>query len=299
MTPKKWLSVLLADDGSQHAQSAVEMLQDIPLPPKSRITVLRVFTSGQIPAVSEFERSLERTKNQLVNKGFRAETELQLGSAAEKIIDMAAAKNTDMIILGAKGLRATAGILLGGVAQQVVEYAYCPVLIVRAPYRGLRRILVVTDGSKPSQDAARYLGRFPLPEKVDVRIIHVLPPEQHMVMMEPNMGGWQTVYAVPPTDVSTLLAKQTQIGESLLNRTSSLLQRLGIESTPVLVRGDAATEIIEYAKSNEIDLIVAGSRGLSQIKGWFMGSVSRKLVHYSSCSVLIVKGLQKGARPWK
>jgi len=60
-------------------------------------------------------------------------------------------------------------------------------------------------------------------------------------------------------------------------------------STPVLKWGDAATEIIEYVKSNKFDLIVAGSRGLSQFKGWWVGSVSRKLVHYSNCSVLIVK----------
>jgi len=59
------------------------------------------------------------------------------------------------------------------------------------------------------------------------------------------------------------------------------------------VRGDAATEIIDYVKANQIDLIVAGSRGLSQIKSLWMGSVSRKLVHYSACSVLIVKGPRK------
>ncbi len=56
-----------------------------------------------------------------------------------------------------------------------------------------------------------------------------------------------------------------------------------------MLRGDAAKEIIEYAKDNNINLIVSGSRGLSQFKGWLLGSVSRKLVHYSECSVLIVK----------
>ena len=56
-----------------------------------------------------------------------------------------------------------------------------------------------------------------------------------------------------------------------------------------LLWGDAGTEIIDYVKTHDIDLIVAGSRGLSQMRGWFLGSVSRKLVHYSNCSVLIVK----------
>jgi nucleotide-binding universal stress UspA family protein len=55
------------------------------------------------------------------------------------------------------------------------------------------------------------------------------------------------------------------------------------------MRGDAATEIIQFARQHEIDLIVSGSRGLSPVTSWLLGSVSRKLVHYASCSVLIVK----------
>lgn len=293
MTSGKRWNILMADDGSQHAQSAVELIQHLSLPLKSRIMVLRVFNSGQISNLSEFERSLEKTKLQFLNAGIKAESDLVLGSPAEKIIETAETKKSDLIVLGAKGLRATLGILLGGVAQQVVEYAHCPVLIVRAPYQGLRRILLVTDGSVSSQNAARYLGRFPLP-KVDVRVMHVMPPLQPPVTMEPYLGGWNTVYVpIPIVDDTAMQKKQEHKGQALLKRTCDLLQRHGIVSAPVLCRGDAATEIIEYVKSNKIDLIVAGSRGLSQFKGWWVGSVSRKLVHYSNCSVLIVKAPKK------
>jgi nucleotide-binding universal stress UspA family protein len=294
MTSKKRLSILLADDGSQHAQSAVELLRGISLPSKSRIMVLRVFNPGQISGIPEFEYALEKTKNQFLSTGIAAETNLVLGSPAEKIIEAAETKKSDLIVLGAKGLRATLGILLGGVAQQVVEYAHCPVLVVRAPYQGLHRILVVTDGSSYSQQAVRYLGKFPLPEKVDVRAMHVMPPLQPPLTMEPYLGGWQTIYVPLPVEDETVLQnKQQHRGQALLKRTCDLLQRNGIEAIPVLIRGDAATEIIEYVKSNQIDLIVAGSRGLSQFRDWWMGNVSRKLVHYSNCSVLIVKGPKK------
>ena len=57
----------------------------------------------------------------------------------------------------------------------------------------------------------------------------------------------------------------------------------------ILARGDAATEILERARAETTDLLVAGSRGLSAVRGWWFGSVSRKLVHYAPCSVLIVK----------
>ena len=295
MTSTKRIKILLADDGSRHAQSAVELLREISLPPKSRIMVLRVFTPGQISSIPEFEKSLERTKDQFLKAGIAAETDLILGSPSEKIIEIAETKKPDLIVVGAKGLRATLGILLGGVAQQVVEYAHCPVLVVRASYQGLRRILLVTDGSSYSQQAARYLGKFPLPDKVDVRVIHVMPPLRPPVMVEPTPVGWQPMYVplLTEEEETALQKKQEHKGQALLKRTCDLLQRNGIASTPVLKWGDAATEIIEYVKSNKFDLIVAGSRGLSQFKGWWVGSVSRKLVHYSNCSVLIVKKPKK------
>jgi len=290
MTSIKRMNILMADDSSQHAQSAVELIQDLPLPPKSRVFVLRVFTPGQISAIPDFESSLEKTKRQFLNAGIPAETDLMLGSPAEKIIEIAHNKKSNLIVLGAKGLRATLGILLGGVAQQVVEYAHGPVLIVRAPYQGLRRILFVTDGSVTSQYAACYLAKFPLPEKADVQVMHVVPPPQPLLTMEPHLGGWQSIYVLPPDNENSALQKQQERkGQALLKRTCALLQRHGVSSTPILRQGDAATEIMDYVKGNKVDLIVAGSRGLGQFRSLWMGSVSRKLVHYSDCSVLIVK----------
>jgi nucleotide-binding universal stress UspA family protein len=95
--------------------------------------------------------------------------------------------------------------------------------------------------------------------------------------------------------VFTLQAEEEERqGRELLAETIDNLKVAGIEATPVLLRGDAATEILEHVQENKIDLIVAGSRGLSQMKRLLLGSLSRKLVHYASCSVLIVKGGSDG-----
>lgn len=122
--------------------------------------------------------------------------------------------------------------------------------------------------------------------------MHVLPPIKHPIMMEPYYGGWRNVYAMYPSPEEEMVIekREAKAGQALLKRTSNLLKQKGLDSTSVLTRGDAATEIIDYANTYQLDLIVAGSRGLSEFKGWWMGSVSRKLVHYSRSSVLIVKG---------
>lgn len=50
-----------------------------------------------------------------------------------------------------------------------------------------------------------------------------------------------------------------------------------------------ASQLIDYAKENEIELIVLGSRGLGGVGRFFLGSVSSQIVHQAECKVLVVK----------
>ncbi len=288
------MKILLADDGSEHARAAVALLADLPLPVKSQITVLRVFTPLQISEHTNLQKALDQTQATLMSKGIQTNTELLLGYPAEKVIEHADQLQPDLIVMGAKGLRATLGILLGGVVQQVVEYAQWPVLVVRAPYNGLRRILLVTDGSSSSQRAVTALGQFPLPAGTDVRLLHVMSPLPHGVFLaassQPGIG-----VSLPPIDdqIEAAQAEEERNSQVLLAQAVETLHSYGLRPTTLLLRGDAATEIIKYVHDKQIDLIVAGSRGLSRVTGWLMGSVSRKLVHYSGCSIMIMKGAVK------
>ncbi len=53
--------------------------------------------------------------------------------------------------------------------------------------------------------------------------------------------------------------------------------------------GDPATEITQFAKGHGVDLIVIGTRGHSELKGMFLGSVSRKVSNLAEINVLIVR----------
>ncbi len=57
----------------------------------------------------------------------------------------------------------------------------------------------------------------------------------------------------------------------------------------VLSRGHVTDAIINEAQKRKADIIVMGSRGLSDIKGYLMGSVSRRVLVHAPCSVLTVK----------
>jgi len=287
-------NILVAVDGSDHAFAATELLGELPLSIESLITAISVLVPRHAQFSTPLESMLEQARKQLASSQARIQTEVIAGYPSEIINQYADEHQPDLTVVGAKGLRSTLGILLGGVAQQVVEYSCCPVLVVRAPYHGLHRILLVVDGSEYSQAAAKYLANFCLPKKYALHLMHVLPPIYQVdFVTQAWPTGMDITPPIPADNFEERLEEQAQAdqarGEELLQKTQHQLQKFGIEATTIIERGDAATQIINHAKEHEIDLIVAGSRGLSQIQSWLLGSLSRKLVHYAGCSVLIVK----------
>jgi nucleotide-binding universal stress UspA family protein len=284
--------ILLGDDSSEHALAAVALLEDLPFSSGTDITIFRAVNPTQATDLMLMEDALNQTCNRLRNKGFHAVPELLLGFPTEKFLKYAEEHKPDLIIIGAKGLRATADILVGGVAQQVVEYAPCPVLVVRVPYNGLREVMLVTDGSASSQQAAQFLGRLPLPVGARLWVLHVLPPPPIPVMLAVKPAGNLPITFRDSGEPSVLGAKEEQQGQVLVESTRQALQEMGKFAEGILKRGDAATEIMAIVKERNIDLLITGSRGHSPIRSWMMGSVSRKLVHYSGCSVLVVRNVK-------
>ncbi|MGW8226061.1 MAG: universal stress protein [Anaerolineales bacterium] len=293
------MNLILAVDGSEHSTAAARLVRELPLSRDSSITVLAVLVPRDASNHASLEQALAEAKEILGEDNPSVRTELLTGYPAEQISEYAAKLVPDLIVLGAKGRRATLGILLGGVVQQIVEYADDPVLVVRAPFEGIQRILLVTDGSAHSRYAASYLGKFPIPDLAEVHVLHVLPPMPSPALIARSWpAGSETMAPVPSYETEEILARQAEEeernGELLLVDTVNDLSNYGIEAKSVLLRGDAATEIIQYANEHQVNLIVAGSRGLSQMRRLLLGSLSRKLVHYAGCSVLIVKGGSHG-----
>jgi len=287
--------LLLAVDGSGHANAATRFVKELPLTEDCHISVIAVLIPRNAQYHVFLEEVLAQTKINLEQSHpQKIRTHLLTGYPAEQIVAYAEEHKPNLIAMGACGLRSTLGILLGGVAQQVVEYACCPVLIVRAPYQGIQNVLLTTDGSKHSLHTLQFMQDCPLPGEAFKHVITVIPPE-----IAPDMA-WQTwnlgMEVTPPLFSESMqeqLLRQNQAEEEQAKTIiQETLQVFGEQKKPVISvirRGDAATEILAYAEEMNIDLIVTGSRGLSEFRGWLLGSVSRKLVHYAKCSVLIVK----------
>jgi nucleotide-binding universal stress UspA family protein len=278
---RKPLNIQLAIDSSQNSLAALEFVRSLPLPPASLVTVLAVLSFQHIETRANLLAVLDYAKTRLEQVGIKSNTGLLSGHPAQALTQFAEDHHPDFIALGAKGLRATLGIMLGGVAQQIVEYAQWPVLIVRLPFQAVHTVVFVTDGSHYSQAALEFLCAFPLPPSTLVEVVHVLPP-----LSEPDRT-FKTAKIVDSADA--WLDEERSRAADILAQSTQRLSDSGIPAACKLLQGDAATEIIQFARESQADLIIAGSRGLSAIQGWLLGSVSRKIVHYSNCSVMIIK----------
>ena len=75
----------------------------------------------------------------------------------------------------------------------------------------------------------------------------------------------------------------------LLEEAAAVAAEHAVLSTTAMLRGDTVDEIVAYADSHDVDLIVVGSRGHGTIASALLGSVSRGVLAESKRPVLIVR----------
>ena len=80
------------------------------------------------------------------------------------------------------------------------------------------------------------------------------------------------------------------IGQSLLRRAEDRAMEADLPTVAHhLEFGDAAAGIIDYARKHAIDTIVMGTRGLGELQGLLMGSVSMKVQSLAPCTCICVR----------
>ena len=149
----------------------------------------------------------------------------------------------------------------------------------------ITKILVPIDGSELSGRAIDYA--LDLADKYSAEIV-LFNVAQPIVITD-------TIYPIQPmmpTDGSALYLEDIEafhkkIIDEALKKAKESKPNLSISGK--LVDGRPAHEIGEFAKSENFDLIVLGSRGLGMIREFFLGGVSDRVADEAHCPVLLVK----------
>jgi len=158
-----------------------------------------------------------------------------------------------------------------------------------APDLSLRRILVATDFSKNASAALRQAVNLADHTKAEVILVHVISNVAGAVEGTSFEAHWQ----IPVTDIQRAERKLRRKAEERLAEEIALFRSPGRKlSTEVLV-GIPFMEIIREVQKKGADLVVAGTRGLSRIKSFLVGSTAERLIRKCPCPVWIVKAEQK------
>jgi nucleotide-binding universal stress UspA family protein len=136
------------------------------------------------------------------------------------------------------------------------------------------------------------LGDGPLPEAIarmaDTEYMTEAPPPNPT-----NVANVQGSLAVSERGVDTPEHRERVrqvVAEKILGEAERTARSAGVTDIACSSeQGDAADRILEFAKRESADLIVMGCRGLSDLKGLLMGSVSHKVCQRSDCSCITVK----------
>ena len=92
--------------------------------------------------------------------------------------------------------------------------------------------------------------------------------------------------------VPALPAITQELGKAILAEAQIAATRRKVKPgkiTRAVVEGDAATQILKQATKAKADLIVMGTRGMGNLRGALVGSVSNKVIHAAKCATLLVK----------
>lgn len=140
----------------------------------------------------------------------------------------------------------------------------------------MRSIVIGTDGS-PSAEAALRRG---------AEVARGSGARVHLVTAYPDIPSYkETIRSSAKAEPIEL----REVAEGVLARAARELEAEGLEVDTHAREGDPAHVIIEAAEELGAELIVVGSRGLTGLERFLMGSVSSKLAQHAPTSLMVVR----------
>jgi len=229
--------------------------------------------------------------------------EMVNGYPAEEIVRYVTDNKVDLILLATHGRSGIRRWLMGSVADKVLKVAPVPVLLITATKKeGIaydkwprHKILVPLDGSKLAESVlphAEALAREHNPEETELVLMRVCEMIDAFGYYPPSArfetaGG--AVHVMPEELARQQKEMQHIIAKQYLAEVKTKLGATGLKVTTVIRDGNAADEIIDYARNNPFHLIVMATHARSGISRWAYGSVAHHVLEGTESPLLLVR----------
>jgi nucleotide-binding universal stress UspA family protein len=197
--------------------------------------------------------------------------------AAEAIVDAAAEFEAAAVVMGSRGHRGVASVALGSVSTEVLRHSARPVLVAwhgELDVPADRRVVLCYDGSDDAKRAIECAGAL-------------LTPVSAIVLV-----AWQAGF--DPFGASAAERAETFAAEG---RALARAAGLEAEAATVCATGPLWSTLLQASAERSATAIVVGSRGLSGVKSFLLGSVSENILHHTRRPVLVVRHGSQRPRP--
>ncbi len=298
--------IVVALDGSENAQRSLDYLELIygskhnlevtlkhvlpSLPPiladdrsMKRETAIKL-KSLENKSIRVAEKILSNGKSVLIQKGFdedRVHTVFRKKDKgiAQDICAWVESKRADAVLITTRGRSRLEAFFMGEVSGKLLEYCrVCPVWILEGAVTS-NKILIAIDSSENALRAADHAGFMISGTDCEVTLFHTMRNLNRFVPLE--------VLEEAPELEQLWKSKAGQEIEPYMKKAKEMLLEAGLDETQIFTKvvdgsRNAASDLLEEARSNGYGTIVLGRRGLSGVKEFLMGSVTSKVLQNSA-----------------
>jgi nucleotide-binding universal stress UspA family protein len=276
--------ILLTTSGTGQTEDMLKSLMEIPLFQRtSLVTVLHVVppqvtSDGMTEKLEEGGKTLANSIQRLDLDPSRVSPMLQQGDPKDIVCRVAEDLNTDLIVMGSRGLKRIQAILENSVSQYVFQLSPRPMLLVKDDIniRKVNRVMVALDKSESAQECL----------KLAIGIIRDIKGGQLiLVHTNPDLKIKPGEIAANPNEDPVLIPA---INEA---------KRLGINYKCIAPEGKPGERICQVADELNVDLLILGSpdrrpsiaKGLPDLDRLLGQSLSDYVRVYTPCPVLLVR----------
>jgi nucleotide-binding universal stress UspA family protein len=148
----------------------------------------------------------------------------------------------------------------------------------------LKKILVATDFSEPSEAALAYGRELARTFGASLTVLHVVDN-----VLTRGYGADAFVLAHPDLQREIEATAQRQVDALLFDEDRTVLSATGM----IVTSNSPSAAIVDCARDAAIDLIVVGTHGRGAVAHLLMGSVAERVVRTAPCPVLTVRHPEK------
>jgi nucleotide-binding universal stress UspA family protein len=261
------------------------------------LSSVAIYGEFQLDPVGQQDRIMDDAGRQLEEligeQAVQWEALISVGNPADEIARAVEEKNIDLVVTATRGRTGLKRLVLGSVTERLMRMLTCPLLVLRSshpdmismPEEGIKldKILVGCDFSPDSDAAFEHALSLAQEFEAELHLVHVIetPVQSDFAKDQPPAGE-----GLSEASRSLLIEKlRGMVPEEAVHWCSP---------QTVLLPGHPYEELVRYAESNHIDMIVLGVRGHGLVKTLFLGSTTDRVIRRAPCPVLSVSSKVHG-----